>query len=686
MLKNEKMMKKIFNKKWLVTLMMGAAMLGACTDNALVEAPEVDNVAEQNELCYVTVDLNAGVDSRLALSQDGKVIKSVWSQNDGFTVVKDGESKVHTFSITDETVGSSEGVFKSNTTPTEGSGYYVYYPASIKSGDDFNKQISLRGQEQVGDGTMDHLAEKITMCHYVAHYSDIRFINQEYKTRVDKGNGNYSEYTTPAGNLRKSTIWKLVGTNLPVDFQPVSMELEVSNSNWVTFMETNGTYTNDCMKASMTLKNFDEDKDFEIYMVQSYSAVTLPKGSSLRLTVRNEEGECYYSDKTFTEEAIIPGGTVVTFQYNGGWTRGSNPNYRSEDFSKDKETQSLQTHTYGQGIKVVFMGDGFSDRQITDGTYDEVMNKGMEAFFSVQPFTYYRNYFDVDMVYAVSTQEGCKDEATESVPNNTAFSTWFGEGTYVAGNFDKCVSYAKEVSDVSDENIQNTLIIVMMNSTKYAGTCHMRRINYPAESPYKKDYGVGVSVSYFPIGTTDEDLTKVLNHEANGHGFAKLDDEYYYNEWYDPGDYLSKLYAEHAEDNSYGWFLNVSTTSDPEKVYWANFIGDATYSSEQIGVIEGAHALLKYWWRPTQNSIMNDNTGGFNAPSRKIIYYRINKLANGDEWEYNHDDFKALDVNWIPTSTMSARSVGNIGEEFVPLARPVVTIVDEFGNVIRTRR
>lgn len=675
-----------FVAKRFMVLLVGAVMF-SCSDDTLMEEVEVNNVAEQNKLCCVTVDLNAGADSRLALSKDDKVIKSVWSKNDGFTVVKDGESTVHTFSITDETVGSSKGVFVSETTPTEGSGYYVYYPASIKSQDDFDKNISLRGQEQVGDGNMDHLAEKITMRHYVAHYSDIRFIDQEYSTTIDHGNGSYSTYGTPAGNLRKSTIWKLVGTNLPVNFQPVSMELEVSNSNWVTFRETNGTYSNsDCMKASMTLKNFDEDKDFEIYMVQSYREVTLPEGAVIRLSVTDAAGETYYSDKKIEKEIIVESGKQLTLQYNGGWTRGNNSNYESEDFTMDKKTKKLQTHSKGKGIKVVFMGDGFSDRQIADGTYEEVMNKGMKAFFSVQPFTYYRNYFDVDMVYAVSTQEGCKDEATESAPNNTSFSTWFGGGTIVSGNFEKCVSYAKEVSDVSDENIQNTLIIVMMNSTKYAGTCHMRRIPYPDDSPYKKDYGVGISVSYFPIGTTDEDLTKVLNHEANGHGFAKLDDEYYYNKWYNPGDYLNKLYADHAEDNSYGWFLNVSTTSDPEKVYWANFIGDATYSSEQIGVIEGAHALLKYWWRPTQNSIMNNNTGGFNAPSRKIIYYRINKLANGDEWEYSHDDFKKLDVNWIPTSTMSARSVGNIGKEFVPLARPVVTIVDESGNVISTRR
>lgn len=669
-----------------MALLVGAAM-SSCSDDALMEAPEMDKVAEQNELCYVTVDLNAGVDSRLSLDNVGNIIKSVWTPNDGFTVVKQGESTAHTFVITDETVYSSKGVFVSNTTPTEGGGYYVYYPASLTSETDFDKKISLRGQVQDGDGDMRHLAEKITMRRYVGHYSDIRFINQEYSTTIDNGNGTYTTYTNPAGGLYKSTIWRLVGTNLPDACQPVSMELEVLNSNKITFRETNNSYTNSgCKKASITLKNFDKDQDFEIYMVQSYRDVTLPEGAVLRLSVKDADGETYYSDIKINTETIIKGGKQITFKYDSGWKRGNNLSYESTNFSMNMKTKTLQTHTNGNGIKVVFMGDGFSDRQIADGIYDEVMNKGMEAFFSVQPFTYYRNYFDVELVYAVSAQEGCKDEATVSAPNNTAFSTWFGAGTHVAGDFNKCVDYAKKVSGVSDDNIQNTLIIVMMNSTKYAGTCHMGRINYSDDSPYKKDYGVGVSVSYFPIGATDEDLTKVLNHEANGHGFAKLDDEYYYEDYVELGDDLNKLYADHAEDNSYGWFLNVSTTDNQEKVYWANFIGDETYSSEQIGVFEGAHTYKKYWWRPTDNSIMNDNTGGFNAPSRKIIYYRINKLANGDEWKYNHDVFKELDKNWISTSTMSARSVGYVDEEFVPLARPVVTIIDELGNVISTRR
>ena len=36
--------------------------------------------------------------------------------------------------------------------------------------------------------------------------------------------------------------------------------------------------------------------------------------------------------------------------------------------------------------------------------------------------------------------------------------------------------------------------------------------------------------------------------------------------------------------------------------------------------------------------------GEFNAPSREAIYYRIHKLAYGDSWVYNFEDFATWDA------------------------------------------
>ena len=50
-------------------------------------------------------------------------------------------------------------------------------------------------------------------------------------------------------------------------------------------------------------------------------------------------------------------------------------------------------------------------------------------------------------------------------------------------------------------------------------------------SETQNDYGSGTSISYFPRGRTETEFAQTLHHEANGHGFAKLADEYFYEDY-----------------------------------------------------------------------------------------------------------------------------------------------------------
>lgn len=40
----------------------------------------------------------------------------------------------------------------------------------------------------------------------------------------------------------------------------------------------------------------------------------------------------------------------------------------------------------------------------------------------------------------------------------------------------------------------------------------------------------------------------------------------------------------------------------------------------------------------------------FNAPSREAIYYRIHKLAYGEDWQYDYETFVQQDLKNIPSS------------------------------------
>ena len=328
--------------------------------------------------------------------------------------------------------------------------------------------------------------------------------------------------------------------------------------------------------------------------------------------------------------------------------------YESTDYSKDGEVKQLQTATKGDGIDIVLMGDAYSDRLIADGTYDQTMQTAMEKFFEVEPYKSFRDHFNVYSVTAVSKNE------VYTNTSETAFAGYFGGRTHVGGNDQRVFSYAKKA--VGAERMDDALIVVMMNSVAYAGTCYMYD---PTDND---DWGDGVSISYFPIGVDDTALAQVLHHEAGGHGFSKLGDEYAYEETGNVPEWEIESARIMA---TYGWWKNIDFTNDPTKVKWNHFLTDSRYTNDGLGVYEGAFTYWTGAYRPTQNSIMNTNVGGFNAPSRESIYYRIHKLAYGEDWEYDYEEF----VEWDAKNRTTTRGIPyrlDIPDNFQPTHPPVV--------------
>lgn len=326
--------------------------------------------------------------------------------------------------------------------------------------------------------------------------------------------------------------------------------------------------------------------------------------------------------------------------------------YESTDFSQDGTYVTLQSATVGNGIDVVLMGDAYSDRLIADGTYRSVMENTMEQFFSEEPYKSFREYFNVYMVNVVSPNE------VYEPGSRTALSTWFGDGTSVGGNDQAVFNYA--LNAISEDRMDEALIVVMMNRDYYAGTCWMY---YPESG----DYGNGVSVAYFPTSSDEATFRGLILHEAGGHGFAKLADEYAYEEY---GQVPSEEITNCQNLWDFGWYPNIDFTSDPALVNWSEFIADARYQYDGLGVFEGGYTYWTGVWRPTENSIMRYNQGGFNAPSREAIYTRINKLAFGESWQYDYEDFVSYDA--VNRRSEPATAPSSVLQRHEPTAPPVI--------------
>ena len=284
--------------------------------------------------------------------------------------------------------------------------------------------------------------------------------------------------------------------------------------------------------------------------------------------------------------------------------------YESTDFSRDGEIKTLQKHTKGPGFPIVITADGFSDRMIADGYFDKVVDIAIESFFKEEPYYTFRDYFDVYSIVAVSKNELIAyDLAFEST-----FSDW-GPSYGIEINSRKVNEYIKKVPGVEDVLSSAVGLLLVNKNNGCVG---------PFAYMYDTDYALAV------VGAGERDA---VPHEAGGHGFGKLVDEYYSPSRVFDGDL-------HEEYHQRGWYLNADDTNDPTRVLWKDFLNDTYYKNEGIGIYQGAY--YSNWYKSSQQSIMNGMTNGFNAPSRWAIYQRIKKLAGE---EYSFEDFLAYDKN-----------------------------------------
>lgn len=306
--------------------------------------------------------------------------------------------------------------------------------------------------------------------------------------------------------------------------------------------------------------------------------------------------------------------------------------YMSTDYSKEGEVTVYQKATEGNGIDVVFMGDAYSDRQVESGLYLNDMKACAEGFFDVEPYKSFRHLFNIYFVTTVSTAEGYElgGQSLGSTPLT---------GTAITGNESKCFDLAlKAVKD--PKRMDEVLVVVCVNQDyseiRMAGTCSM----HEPEDWAGRDYANGNSVAFvLKLDDSFDNTIPVIQHEAGGHGFAKLADEYNYSGT------LSSMDKDKINANSpHGWYSNIDMTSDPTKIKWSWFLTDDRYKSE-VGVIEGGYTYQYGVWRPSENSIMKNNSAGyFNAPSRYTIWNRIHKLAYGKEWTGTYEDFAKYDA------------------------------------------
>lgn len=315
--------------------------------------------------------------------------------------------------------------------------------------------------------------------------------------------------------------------------------------------------------------------------------------------------------------------------------------YYSSDFSKDKTVKVLQLATEGQGIDVVLIGEGFSDRLINDGTYDIVMNNTMEAIFQKEPYSSFRNLFNVYLIYAVSENE----VTGESTAFGIEFEDFSGESSSVSSFEDVIFEYATSAvgkqRKSADTQLFDTGIIIVVNDSSSGGICiSHNHFNFGEYYDYPAAH---VSYAIVRGAKLDgvENFQNVVSHEFT-HAFARLADEYVDNDREIPEWEKNTLTQNYEHIYQYS---NIDFVNDPSDVRWSRFLSDPRYAGSGLGVFEGGFHYSRGVYRPTEDSAMGyDLSLPYNAPSREAIYKRIHKLAYGDSWSFDFDTFVNYDL------------------------------------------
>lgn len=359
----------------------------------------------------------------------------------------------------------------------------------------------------------------------------------------------------------------------------------------------------------------------------------------------NKKTEVTLTIKGMAKNADSRDGKVVFRLKDKDYTHECSVSQYGYEYGED-EWITLQKATKGNngGINIVLLGDGFNAKDIASGKYLNDIKQEVEYFFGIEPYKTYRDYFNVYTAIPLSTESGV---GTVNTIRYNRFNTTFTGGVGLKADYDEVFDYALGAPTVNKGNLNQTLIIMVPNSTDYGGICQM--------------WEDGSAIAFCPQSTYGYplDTRGVIQHEAGGHGFGKLGDEYiYHNAFIDfCGCSCCGHVLEFNAAKSLGWYDNLELTGKMHSVGWSHLIFDDRYS-DIVDIYEGGYMHNRGVFRSEPNSCMNNDIPYYSTISRESIVKRIKAYAGET---YSFEDFVKNDKR--DAGIVESRVFGGNGDQ-----------------------
>lgn len=457
--------------------------------------------------------------------------------------------------------------------------------------------------------------------------------------------------------------------NFTVVVPPEAVEAYQEADGWKEFKRISGYRNFVCRPMKAELLNKGDERTIVLnadggWTVTSHPEWAIPSVKSgdkkTELTVTISELPRGNGNRTgsivFTLNDVIGAdGSSVTCTYD----------ITQYDSEYGEDTQiSLYKATKGKngGVNVTFVGDGYSAKDIAEGSYIDDVREGMEYFFGIHPFANYKEYFNVNVAFALSHESGVCSNV--NIWRETKFGT-----TYGAGEEGRLLTYPSAVinyilhnvdnSSINAENMDESLVICILNSDVYEGVTNL--------------YETGAAVAFVPHSRHDypNDFRGLIQHEACGHGFGKLADEYIYHR-----EYIQKCLCtccEHVNEilgcKARGWYRNISLSGKYSDIEWRDLIFHENYD-DIVDIYEGAFFHARGVYRSEANSCMNNNVPYFSTVSRQAIVERIMDYAGEG---FSFENFVENDSREYGEATRAGTSDWNMG---VVLHSPAPVVIE----------
>lgn len=409
---------------------------------------------------------------------------------------------------------------------------------------------------------------------------------------------------------------------------------------WCDFKRIAAHHELVCRPSVACALNTEHKQTLVVDAEGEWEVASKPDWCELSQTSGGDKAEVTLTIKSMAHGAGDRTGEIVFRLKGKEYTHKCTVSQYDYEYGED-QWLTLQKATRGNNgcINIVLLGDGYDAKNISDGDYLTNIKQEVEYFFGIEPYKTYRNYFNVYTAFPVSTETGV---GTVNTIRYNRFNTTFTGGVGLRADYDEIFSYALNAPTVNQNNLKHTLIVIVPNSTDYGGITQM--------------WEDGSAIAFCPQSTYGYplDTRGVIQHEAGGHGFGKLGDEYIYHNAFI--DFCNCTCCGHVYEfniaKSFGWYDNLSLTGKMHEVPWSHLIFDSRYS-DIVDIYEGGFMHNRGVFRSEQNSCMNNDIPYYSTISRESIVRRIKHYA-GETFSF--EDFVANDKRDAGTAT---RGIGS---------------------------